>query len=91
MNSTNIDGQNTDKNLTITSMGNEVREKYGNANGACNENVPSEEKAKETVKRNRQDRDDNIDSSASSTASQGLKLIKKQWRKASEFKWEKWK
>jgi hypothetical protein len=74
MNSSNIDGQNTDENLTITSLVNEVREKYGNANGANTTNIPSEEKAKETVKRTREER--NLDSSASSTASPNLKLIK---------------
>ena len=41
MNSSNIDVQSRDENLTITSMVNEMREKYDNSNGACNENVPS--------------------------------------------------
>ncbi len=72
----NIDGQNTEENLTITSMVNEVREKYGNANGACYENVSSEEKAKETVKRTGEEGGDTLESSASSTASPNLKLIK---------------
>jgi hypothetical protein len=72
MNSSNIDGQSRDENLTIASMVNEMREKYGNSNGACNENAPSEEKAKETAKRTR----DNLDSSASSTTSPDQKLLK---------------
>jgi hypothetical protein len=72
MNSSNIDGQSRDENLTITSMVNEMREKYDNSNGACNENVPSEEKVKETAKRTR----DNLDSSASSTTSPDQKLLK---------------
>jgi hypothetical protein len=53
-------------------MVNEMREKYGNSNGACNENVPSEENVKETAKRTR----DNLDSSASSSASPEQKVLK---------------
>jgi hypothetical protein len=72
MNSSNIDGQNTEENLTITSITNELKEKFGNKDDAWNENFQNEEKAKEAAKRTR----DNLDSSASSTASPEQKVLK---------------
>jgi hypothetical protein len=72
MNSSNIDGQNTEENLTIASITNELKEKFGNKDDAWNENFQNEGKSKETVKRTR----DNLDSSASSTASPDQKVLK---------------
>jgi hypothetical protein len=41
MNSSNIDGQNTEENLTITSIANELNEKGGNKDDACEGQFPS--------------------------------------------------
>ena len=72
MNSSNIDGQNTEENLTITSIANELNEKGGNKDDAWEGRFPSDEKAKEIAKRTR----DDLDSSASSTASPEQKVHK---------------
>jgi hypothetical protein len=71
MNSSNIDGQITE-DLTITSIANELKEKVNNKDDAWNGQFPNEEKSKEAAKRTR----DNLDSSASSTASPEQKVLK---------------
>ena len=71
MKSSNIDGQITE-DLTITSIANELKEIVGNKDDAWNGQFPNEEKSKEAAKRTR----DNLDSSASSTASPEQKVLK---------------
>jgi hypothetical protein len=71
MNSSNKDGQITEV-LTITSIANELKEKVSNKDDAWNGQFPNEEKSKEAAKRTR----DNLDSSASSTASPEQKVLK---------------
>ena len=71
MNSSNIDGQNTEDNLTITSIAKELKEQGGNKDDAW-DGLPSEEKANEQAKRTRAD----LDSSTSSTASPQQKVLR---------------